>query len=71
MYYIVKNDVEEYLKANMDKKISLRKIYRDLKMKRRKTIWLIHQSKNIRLVDPLEVGCNKKFVHVYSYQEPN
>jgi hypothetical protein len=63
------NEVEEYLKENMGKKLSLRTIYRDLGIKRRKTIWLIHRSKNIENVDPLDVGSMKRFLHVYTYVE--
>lgn len=69
MVKVLSNQVEDYLKENVGKKLSLRKIYRDLKLKRRKAIWLIHQSKNISLVDPLEVGCKKRFAHIYTYVE--
>lgn len=63
------NEVEDYLKENMNKKLSLRTIYRDLKMKRRKTLWLINQSNNIVKVKPYEVGSGKYFLHVYTYAE--
>jgi len=61
------NPVEEYLKANSGKKLALKTIYRDLSMKRKKTIWLIHQSDKIINVNPLDVGSNKYFLHVYTY----
>ena len=63
------NEVEEYLKENMGKNLSLRTIYCDLGIKRRKTIWLIHRSKNIKIVDPLDIGSMKRFLHVYTYVE--
>jgi hypothetical protein len=63
------NIVEVYLRENKGKNLSLRKIYRDLKIKRRKAIWLIHQSKNIDNVNPLDVGSNSNFLHVYKYHE--
>tara|TARA_B100000035_G_C20894818_1_gene506650 strand:- start:360 stop:578 length:219 start_codon:yes stop_codon:yes gene_type:complete len=63
------NEVEDYLKENMNKKLSLRTIYRDLKMKRRKTLWLINQSNNIVKVKPVDVGSGKHFLHVYTYAE--
>ena len=50
------NEVEDYLKENVDKMVSLRNIYRDLSMKRRKTLWLIHNSSHIRKVTPFEVA---------------
>ena len=61
------NPVEEYLKANSGKKLALKTIYRDLAIKRKKTIWLIHQSDKIKNVSPLQVGSNKHFLHVYTY----
>ena len=63
------NEVEDYLRENMNKKLSLRTIYRDLKMKRRKTLWLINQSNNIVKVKPVDVGSGKHFLHVYTYAE--
>jgi len=63
------NEVEDYLKENVDKKVSLRNIYRDLSMKRRKTLWLINNSSHIRKVTPFEVGCGKREIHVYTYVE--
>ena len=61
------NKVENYLKENINKKLSLRKIYKDLKLKRREVIWLINQSKNIIKVRPCEVGSGKYAIHVYKY----
>ena len=63
------NIVEVYLRENKGKNLSLRKIYRDLKINRRKAIWLIHQSKNIENVNPLKVGSKSTFLHVYKYRE--
>lgn len=64
-----KNEVEDYLKENLGKILSIRKICKDTGLKRRKAIWLIHQSENIRCVDPLEVGSGRHFLHVYTYVE--
>lgn len=69
MVQLIHNEVEDYLKENVGKFLSLRTIYRDLKMKRRKALWLIHKSNLITNVEPLDVGCNKKFLHVYTYGE--
>ncbi len=63
------NEVEEYLKKNTNKMIAVNNIYRDLSMKRRKALWLINQSPNIRKVKPLEVGSGKHHVHVYTYNK--
>jgi hypothetical protein len=63
------NEVENHLKTNANKMLSLRNIYRDLSMKRRKTLWLINQSSHIRKVNPNEVGSGKREIHVYTYVE--
>ena len=66
---LVENVIENYLKENSTKKLSLKRITKDLSLKRRKAIWLIHQSKKIQIVKPIEVGSNKYFMHVYKYSE--
>jgi hypothetical protein len=66
---LVENVIENYLKENSTKKLSLKRITKDLSLKRRKAIWLIHQSTKIQIVKPIEVGCNKYFMHVYKYSE--
>ena len=63
------NEVEDYLKENKNKKLSLKTICKDLKMKRRKTLWLINHSHNIAKVKPVEVGSGKHFLHVYTYTQ--
>lgn len=63
------NEVEEYLKTHIGKKLSLRRIYKDIGLKRRKALWLIKNSKKIKNVVPLTVGCNKHFMHVYTFSE--
>ncbi len=64
---IIDNVVENYLKEHTGKNIALRKIYKDLKIRRRKAIWLIHLSQNISNVKPHVVGSNASFLHVYRY----
>jgi len=61
------NVVENYLKENIGKNLSLRKIHKDLKISRRKIILLVKQSKYISHVKPLDVGSNAFFLHVYTY----
>tara|TARA_Y100000022_G_C13220781_1_gene362291 strand:- start:295 stop:531 length:237 start_codon:yes stop_codon:yes gene_type:complete len=63
------NAIEEYLKENIGKKLSLRTIYKNLKIKRRKIIWLLNKSKHIKKVQPYEVGSGKYTIHVYTYVE--
>ena len=62
------NCVETYLKVNIGKNLSLRKMHKDLKLSRRKIIMLIKQSKNISAVKPLAVGSRAYFLHVYTYE---
>ena len=69
MRTIKENVIEDYLQNNSGKKLSLRKICKELGIKRRKAIWLAHQSSKIRQVNPLEVGSGKHYIHVYTYQD--
>jgi predicted AAA+ superfamily ATPase len=62
------NEVENYLKENIGKNLSLRKMHKDLKISRNKILALIKCSKNISLVKPLDVGSLAFFLHVYSYR---
>ena len=61
------NEVEEYLKHNDNKVLSLFKICKEINMKRRKAIYLINKSNNIKLVSPIDVGSGKVFLHIYKY----
>ena len=61
------NKVENYLKENIGKNLSLRKMHKDLKISRKTIISLVKQSKNINPVKPIDVGSNAFFLHVYTY----
>ena len=63
------NEVEDYLRENKGKVLSIRTIKYRLGLKRRRVIYLIHKSKNIKNVAPLEVGSRCAFLHVYRYEE--
>ena len=65
------NVVENYLKENIGKNLSLRKLHKDLKISRRKIISFVNKSKNISIVKPLDVGSNAYFLHVYTYHKTN
>ena len=65
------NEVENYLKENIGKNLSLRKIHKDLKISRKKIISLVKKSKNISPVKPLVVGSRAFFLHVYTYEIEN
>jgi len=64
----IENEVENYLKENIGKNLSLRKMHKDLKISRKKIISLVKQSKNITSVKPLDVGSRAFFLHVYTYE---
>jgi len=61
------NPVEEYLKTNQSKMLSLKNISKELRIKRKKTDYFIHRSKNIRHVEPFEVGSGKHKLNIYTY----
>jgi len=65
------NVVENYLKENIGKNLSLRKLHKDLKISRRKIISFVNKSKNISIVKPLDVGSKAFFLHVYTYHKNN
>jgi predicted AAA+ superfamily ATPase len=65
------NIVENYLKENIGKNLSLRKLHKDLKISRRKIISFVNKSKNISIVKPLDVGSKAFFLHVYTYHKTN
>jgi len=65
------NKVENYLKENIGKNLSLRKLHKDLKISRRKIISFVNKSKNISIVKPLDVGSKAFFLHVYTYHKTN
>ena len=63
------NEVEDYLRENKGKMLSIKTIKHRLGLKRRRVIYLIHKSKNIKNVAPLDVGSRRAFLHVYRYEE--
>ena len=62
------NIVEDYLKENAGKNLSLRTIHRDLKISKRKILQFVSKSKHIVPVKPLDVGSRAHFLHVYNYK---
>jgi len=62
------NQVEEYLFNNKGKKLGLNRIYKDLSLKKRNIFYQIKTSKNIRRVQPQEVGSGKHTISVFIYE---
>jgi hypothetical protein len=62
------NIVEDYLKENSGKNLSLRTIRGHLKISKRKILLFISKSKHIVPVKPLDVGSRAFFLHVYNYK---
>lgn len=69
MKYLKANPVEDYLRENKGKKISVKKMKYELGLKTTTLVFFANNSKNIRNVYPLEVGSNRAKMNVYSYQE--
>ena len=61
------NPVEDYLKNNMGKNLSVKKLQKHLNIRLRAVFFLIKNSNHIQKVSPLEVGSGKKVVNVYTY----
>jgi repressor of nif and glnA expression len=63
------NIVEDYLKENAGKNLSLRTIRGHLKISKRKILQFVSKSKHIVPVKPLDVGSRAFFLHVYKYKD--
>tara|TARA_Y100000389_G_scaffold198880_1_gene236223 strand:+ start:11544 stop:11768 length:225 start_codon:yes stop_codon:yes gene_type:complete len=63
------NHVEDFLKANSEKKLSIRTIKKNLNMNYRQLFFYIKHSNNIKNVPPHEVGSGSKFLHIYQYEK--
>jgi len=61
------NPVEEYLRNNEHKKVSIRYLSKELSLKKKKTDYYIHNTLKIRTVNPSEVGSGKYKLNVYTY----
>jgi len=67
--FIENNIVEDYLKKYPNIKFSIKSIKNELNLKKTSTAYYYAiNSKNIRKVDPLEVGSGKKKISVYTYE---
>jgi len=67
--FIKNNIVEDYLKQNPTMKFSIKSIKNELKLKKISiAYYYATNSKNIRKVNPLEVGSGKKNLSVFTYE---
>jgi len=69
MKYIKDNIVENYLKENAGKSLSIKNIYKQLCIKRRLAIYMANHSKNIEKVKPFVVGSGKYNLLVFKYNQ--
>ena len=63
------NPVENFMKENAGKNLSIKTIKKNIPLKYRALIFYIKNTKNIILVNPCEVGSGKKFLHLYRYEK--
>ena len=61
------NPVEDYLKGNIDKKLSVKTLQKRLDIPLKHVFFLIKNSHHIKRVESLEVGTCKKMINVYTY----
>jgi len=61
------NPLEDYLKNDMGKKLSVKTLHKRLNIPVKTVFFLIKNSDYIRKVSPLEVGSYKKVINVYTY----
>ena len=60
------NPVYSYLFQNKGKKLSIRKMSKDLKLKKKAIVYYCHKDSRIRRVSGLEVGSNKYKTSVFT-----
>ena len=60
------NPVYYYLSQNEGKKLSVRKMSKELKLKNKTIIYYCHKDSRIRRVNGIEVGCNKHKMSVFT-----
>tara|TARA_B100001175_G_scaffold286813_1_gene268807 strand:+ start:8357 stop:8563 length:207 start_codon:yes stop_codon:yes gene_type:complete len=65
MVALIENPVEDFYKENAGKNLSLKKVSKKLNMKFRKAVFLAHNSKLLKKVDPMEVGSLKRNMLVF------
>lgn len=63
------NIVEEYFSKNPTIKLSIKKLKKKLNISTSKTYYLAMNSKLVRIVQPLEVGSNKKKIYVFTLNQ--
>ena len=63
------NVVEQYFIKNPNIKLSIRKLRKILNISISETLYLAMNSKQVRMVNPLEVGSNKKKIYVFTFNQ--
>ena len=62
------NPVEEHLKINDKKILSLRVLSKELNLKKKQIDYFVHNSNNIRNCEPIEVGSGRYKLNIYTYK---
>ena len=63
------NPVEEFLSNNKNVTYSCKTMSKRLNMRGKDVIYYSLSSSNLKRVPPIEVGCGKREIHVYTYVE--
>lgn len=63
------NSVEEFMSNNRTKNLSVKTISKRMGIRKKEVLYYINKSKIISNVQPIDVGCNAKFLNVYTYME--
>lgn len=66
--FIHDNVVEYYLRKNPTKKLSVKKLNRILNISNSQAYYLAMNSKEIRMIEPYEIGSNKTKLYVFTYK---
>tara|TARA_Y100000768_G_C23912549_1_gene650676 strand:- start:364 stop:576 length:213 start_codon:yes stop_codon:yes gene_type:complete len=69
MVKVYENIIEDFYRKNAGKNLSLRKVSKQLGIKFRKGVFLANNSKILKIVQPFEVGCGKKSIIIFRYDQ--
>tara|TARA_B100001094_G_C17905502_1_gene658605 strand:+ start:584 stop:796 length:213 start_codon:yes stop_codon:yes gene_type:complete len=69
MVKLNENPIEDYYRENIGKNLSLKKVSKLLGIKFKKGVFLANNSIILKKVEPFEVGCGKKSMIIFRYDQ--
>jgi hypothetical protein len=66
MVKLDENPIEDYYRENAGKNLSLKKVSKNLGIKFKKGVFLANNSSVLKKVQPIQVGCGKKSMLLFT-----